>query len=909
MADDGEVRIRTEIDNTNLGKGLRDAKKKVNDAAKDMNKGAKATNALKTAFNETGGAASSFASQMGSVASSGGPAAAGIAAAVIAVKKFVETLIAANEAYKVQEKAEKALQKAAENNPYLQKENVQRLKEYASKLQEVSNYGDEGTIDVMAQLASTGRSEAEIMKIVGAAADYAAAKHIDLKTAAETLNSTYSGMSGTMGKQIAEIKDLTDEQLKHGDAIDLIASKYKGFAKEAIDSETQAKNAFGDFMESIGKIANPTFEILNQKAKSFWESMTTQLNKFDDFLKKASETWKIGGIYRDSESYVQEIEKRLQDIDSERIQMYMEEAASLLSDESLRQIMVYLDLQKERNSNQQKFLETLKAEKNHRDRHQAAIERYTTAMEKWKKLTTEQIKKQEEIYKKTDVSKEGVKNILTGENMNTDELKAFLDLLEQINEQEKENARQEQENANKYATDNNKKLEEALYALEVEAKAKGKAVSAQDRYNVYLNSYTDLLTKTNGLIKEGYPIEKKRLKQLKEAEQAVKNAIDAEKKLAAAIELTQTTIEAINSIKREISPAEQLQKELDALDELKQKIKEATDEEIKQAQQAEENALSREELIQGLNEAEKALIEEKIKAIAGVEKSWWDKHKDKQAELLEMKKAIADSEVLTEEEKYERMKQLDEAYLQSKAQQASELINQIQGYVNQSLDIMNQATNLMIETSKNQATAEQAQLEIKYRKGELSEEEYNKKITESKKKAAREQYKIQMVQWMASILQATANIAQGVTQAIAQGGITGLITGGIVAAAGAVQIGSIIASKPIPPSFSTGGIVGGSSYHGDNIATNLNSREMVMNMSQQKGLWDFINNGSNGHGTMPQIVINNSISNVATAQPRLTRDKIEIMIDARVNDSLKNGRYNDALNMAQQGMSGEYYGI
>ena len=214
---------------------------------------------------------------------------------------------------------------------------------------------------------------------------------------------------------------------------------------------------------------------------------------------------------------------------------------------------------------------------------------------------------------------------------------------------------------------------------------------------------------------------------------------------------------------------------------------------------------------------------------------------------------------------------------------------------------MNQATNLMLETSKNQATAEQAQLELKYRKGEISEKEYNKKITESKMKVANERYKIQMVQWMASILQATANIAQG--------GIAGIITGGIVAAAGAVQIASIIASKPIPPSFSTGGIVAGSSYRGDNIATNLNSREMVMNMSQQKGLWDFINGGSKGGGTMPQIVINNSASNIATAQPRLSREKIEIMIDARVNDSLKHGRYNSALNVAQQGMSGDYYGI
>ena len=867
MAYDGEVRIRTEIDNKNLDKGLKDVKKKVNDVAKDMGKGTGAMDTLKAAFNETGGAASSFASQMGELASTGGPVAAGIAAGIAALKKYIEFLGNVNEAYKVQEKAEKALQKAADNNPYLQRESVERLKEYASRLQEVSNFGDETTIDVMAQLASTGRTEAEIMKIIGAAADYVAAKHIDLKTAAETLNATYSGMSGTIGRQIEEIKDLTDEQLKNGDAIDLLAEKYKGFAEEAIDDSEQAKNAFGDFMEAVGEIAAPTFKWLEANAKSFWEGLTEKVKKASGFLDAISR--KFGGIKKAVDKGVTLVLTERENIKTGEYTRGVDH----LQTEYLQWLKDELYLRE--NLNEEERAALLAIEDVLATRARAA---------EWARQEAEKERKNAEKAQKDAIKNERKTTSLS-------------------------RPPKPEKTADDYAKESNKKLKESLYALEVEAKAKGQAVSIQDRYNVYLNSYIDLLTRTNGLIKEGYPVEQKRLEQLQNAEKAVKDAEDAEKKLAAAIELTQSAIEAINGIKREVSPAEQLQKELNALDELKRKIKEASDEEIKRAQQDQENALSREELIQGLTEAEKALIKEKVDAIAGIEKSWWDKYKDKQAELLEMKQAINDSEVLSEEEKYEKIKQLDEAYLQSKVAQTNELLTLIQGYVNKSVDVMNQATNLMLETSKNQATAEQAQLEMKYRKGELSEEEYNKKINESKKKAAKEQYKIQMVQWMASILQATANVAQGVTQAIAQGGVAGLITSGIVAAAGAAQIASIIANKPIPPSFSTGGIVGGSSYHGDNIATNLNSREMVMNMSQQKGLWDFINGGSSGRGSSPQIVINNSASNIASAQPRLTRDKIEIMIDARVNDSLKNGRYNGALNMAQQGMSGDYYGI
>lgn len=855
MANDSEVNIGTKVDESGLDKGLKSVKNKVNNAAKDMNKGAKATNALKTAFNETGGAASSFASKMGSVASSGGAVAAGVTAAILAAKKYIETLKEADAAYKVQEKAEKALQKAAENNPYINGEGVKRLKDYASELQSVSNYGDEATIDVMAQLASTGRSEAEIMKIIGAAADYAAATHTDLASAAQTLNATYSGMSGTLGRQIDGIKDLTAEQLKNGDAIDLVAKKYKGFAAEAQDSGTQAKNAFGDFMESLGKIANPTFEALNQKAKSFWESMTEKMNKFNDALETASRKWGIGGIHRAVDEGVNTINTTY----SNTVTGEEKRGASFQTKEYLEWLKQELVLRGELTSEEQSALFEIEQELKYRER-----------LAKWEK--------------------------------------------EQADAEAKKNAEakataERQKTADDYAKASNQKLQDSLKALEVEAKAKGEAVSAQDKYNVYLQSYIDLMTKTEGLIKEGYPVEQKRLEQLKEAKKAVEEAADAEQKLAAAIELTRAATEALTSANKHLTPAAELEAEIKQLEEIKAKIEAMSDAEIAAAQKGQDAQLSKSEILAGLNEAEKQATLAKVEAITATEKTWWDKYADQQQQILELKQKIDESEVLSEQEKVDALKAIDESYSQSRRQQFADLATEIKGYTDQAVQIVQQAAQLQLDVVKNQATAEQAELEIKYRKGEIGEEEYNKKVAESKKKAAKEQYKIQMWQWGASILQATANIAQGVSMAIAQGGVAGLITGALVGAAGAVQIASIIASKPTPPSFSTGGIIAGSSTHGDNIAANLNSREMVMNMSQQKALWDFINGGSNGGGHGTNIVINNSASNLVQAQPQITKDKIELLIDARVNDSLKNGRYNTSLNMAQQGMSGDFYGI
>ena len=895
MANDSEVNIGTKVDESGLDKGLKSVKNKVNNAAKDMNKGAKATNALKTAFNETGGAASSFASKMGSVASSGGAVAAGITAAILAAKKYIETLKQANEAYKVQTKAENALAKAAENNPYLNRDSVRKLQDYASELQNISNYGDESTIDIMAQLASTGRTEAEIMKIMGAAADYAAAKHIDLRTAAETLNATYSGMAGAMGRQIADIKDLTDEQLKNGEAVDIIAAKYKGFAQEAADSSTQAKNAFGDFMESLGRLANPTFEALSQKSKSFWESMTENMNKFNDAIEKARETWVIGGDYQWSKDYIKQINENLKQVHPTKKGKYLEYSAEMLSDDNIRHLTVYLEVKEKLNDNERQFLEILKAEKTLRENRAEAAKEYTGYIEKWRNASKEELLARQKT--------------LTTTEYNLQELKAVNDTLAKIGQQERENQKEQQKTADDYAKASNQKLQDSLKALEVEAKAKGEAVSAQDKYNVYLQSYIDLMTKTEGLIKEGYPVEQKRLEQLKEAKKAVEEAADAEAKLAAAIELTRAATEALNSASRHLTPAAELEAEIKQLEEIKAKIEAMSDAEIAAAQKGQEAQLTKSEILAGLNEAEKQATLTKVEAITATEQSWWDKYADQQQQMLELKQKIDESEVLSEEEKVNALKAIDESYSQSRKQQFADLATEIKGYTDQAVQIVQQAAQLQLDVVKNQATTEQAELEIKYRKGEIGEEEYNKKVAESKKKAAKEQYKIQMWQWGASILQATANIAQGISMAIAQGGVAGLITGALVGAAGAVQIASIIASKPTPPSFSTGGIIQGSSTHGDNIAANLNSREMVMNMSQQKALWDFINGGSNGGAGGTNIVINNSASNLVRAQPQITKDKIELLIDARVNDSLKNGRYNTSLNMAQQGMSGDFYGI
>lgn len=80
----------------------------------------------------------------------------------------------------------------------------------------------------------------------------------------------------------------------------------------------------------------------------------------------------------------------------------------------------------------------------------------------------------------------------------------------------------------------------------------------------------------------------------------------------------------------------------------------------------------------------------------------------------------------------------------------------------------------------------------------------------------------------AAVAEATINIATGVTKAIAQGGIWGIVTGAIVAAAGAVQIGTILSQG-----LAEGGEVLGTSPNAtaDNISIRATAGEFMQPVS------------------------------------------------------------------------------
>lgn len=163
--------------------------------------------------------------------------------ATSAMKAAKDAVMDCVNAYQTQANAETQLETAVKNNPYLRDESVQKLKDYASHLQSIGTVGDETLIPLMAQLASAGRSETEIMDIMSAALDASASGAISLESAVKSLSKSYSGEAGELANLNPKVKELTKEQLKNGEAVKLIAESYDGMAESTA-------NATGGFRSS-----------------------------------------------------------------------------------------------------------------------------------------------------------------------------------------------------------------------------------------------------------------------------------------------------------------------------------------------------------------------------------------------------------------------------------------------------------------------------------------------------------------------------------------------------------------------------------------------------------------------------------------------------------------------------------
>lgn len=747
MAKNNNVNIKIKSDSTEAESGI----KKVTSELNKMQKNIKNSDVAK------------FSKAFSGVAGS-------ISAAVTTLKKLNEGIKETADLYKVQIEAEKKLETAAKNNPYLNDRAVASLKSYAAELEKVSAVGDEELIPFMAQLAAAGRTQEEIQSIMATALDISASGTMNLDSAVKALNGTFAGTAGTFGKTNLEIKNLTKEELQQGKAVEILSKQYNGMAASVVTADKKLENAKGNFKEAIGQITNASSNTWQDFWAGFYNKGAEVITSLNNYIDDLSRNLAFGGINRSVKEGVKSVMTNYIDASGNEYggEHYMPtEYLTFLRDE--------LELKKSLNSEEENALIYIKEEIRLREKQQKAQE--------------EARKKEEEALK-----------------------------LKLAEEELEEKASKERAAARKQYNDSLAKMDQEIKAR----RALGEEISAQEeaqlKYNNAVSAYIALMG--TGLFTGNYETEVNARKQI------AKWAEDAKEDF------------------------KELKEMLDSL---------------------------------GGEDTKKNLIESLRGQIAEL---------DKLAEGLDKNSALY-------KQYAEARTQLEEALTQAIKDRVSESLTYVKDYMKQIAEITQSITDTIAKSNEAQTQAELTALSEQYTNGIIEYEEFCDKKKEIARKAAQDQYKLDMYNWTASLLTATANIAQGVAKAIADGGVMGLISGALVSAAGAAQIASIIASKPSPPKFANGGYVPGSSYSGDRIPIMANSGELILNNKEQAVIKSLMGaNSSGGAGAvvnMPVTIENNTNANIKS---QLTASGLRIVVDEMVNSSMQQGRYTDSMNIA-----------
>lgn len=157
------------------------------------------------------------------------------------------------------------------------------FKAFADNLEKTTNIADDVVLSQLALAKSFGLTNQEAQNLVAAAVDLSAATGDDLETSVRNLGKTFAGVTGKLDEQVPALKALTKAQLANGDAIAIVAKRYKGSAAKALDTYAgalkAAENAFGNFQEAIGEaiVSNPQLIQLFKEISQAFDDLTASV--------------------------------------------------------------------------------------------------------------------------------------------------------------------------------------------------------------------------------------------------------------------------------------------------------------------------------------------------------------------------------------------------------------------------------------------------------------------------------------------------------------------------------------------------------------------------------------------------------------------------------------------------------
>lgn len=138
------------------------------------------------------------------------------------------------------------------------KEASENMVTFAKSLSDLVAIDDDNILQSLALAKSFGATNEQAKALVTAAADLAAAMGTDLDSAVTQLGGTLSGTAGKLTKIAPELKNMSEEALKSGEAIALLGKRFAGSASAATEtfsgSIKKAALSFDDLETALGLI-------------------------------------------------------------------------------------------------------------------------------------------------------------------------------------------------------------------------------------------------------------------------------------------------------------------------------------------------------------------------------------------------------------------------------------------------------------------------------------------------------------------------------------------------------------------------------------------------------------------------------------------------------------------------------
>jgi len=173
-------------------------------------------------------------------------------------------------------------------------EATERMIRFKEQLMKTTLFSKDEIMNAINMGIELGRTEEETKKLVETAMGLARVTGRDLNDLMLALSGTYEGQTGRLGKLSGELKGLSEEQLKNGEAIDILNKKYGKFSSEGMDTVegkmTQLKKIWQEFKDSVGaKVLPVMLNVLTDVAGTAEEKLQLAVSRGEKILKDAKE--------------------------------------------------------------------------------------------------------------------------------------------------------------------------------------------------------------------------------------------------------------------------------------------------------------------------------------------------------------------------------------------------------------------------------------------------------------------------------------------------------------------------------------------------------------------------------------------------------------------------------------------